>query len=237
VIQIRGPLQGEFKRDTWQAYCFPYEHNTSSEAAYLAVATPTPAPVPVPAPASEDAIYCGYAYTERGLQGDSIDLPAGDVKSVPGKPLQSYRIASNCRCYFHRNLPIPGVADVTGPTNGNLKAAYETVVCFPTKGLLTKRDEPQVLGRAVATREVSAAGFCGYAYAEHGLRGRQVSIPADNRQVHYQVFKSYIISGDCACTFASKAGAVPEHVMDVKGPQQGEISFDAENVVCKGPGF
>jgi hypothetical protein len=238
---IRGPRQGDLSKDAFQVYCFP---NGGTKRTEVDIKGPPPtkrnepqafavaAPTPVPSPANEQSTPCGWAYTETNFRGKEFPLEADRLLSSAPARFRSYFVSAACHCDFK----FPLWTTVQGPAQGNLdNADVLQVQCSANPH--AKRDAPEALGRAVPARGVPAAGFCGYAYAEHGLRGRQVSLPADNRKVHNRIFDSYIISGGCVCRFASKPGAVPGYVVDVKGPQEGELDIAAENVVCKGPGF
>ncbi|KAF2449316.1 hypothetical protein P171DRAFT_427523 [Karstenula rhodostoma CBS 690.94] len=227
-VVLKGPIQGNLDDKAFNVLCEqgggPPPSIKRGDTGDLAVA----------ASASVEPFNCGYVSAEQGQRGDSVRLPLGAYSWIPGKTLQSYRITGNCHCAFRRNVPIPGVADVTGPLTGDLKVAYETAIC--ERSFSSKRDEPQDLAATIASAPVLAkedAVQCGYAYSEHSLRGKQVSLPGDGSKVYYEIINSYVISGECLCTFASKPGAVPENVHDIKGPGQGEIYIDAASVVCR----
>lgn len=192
--EVVGPIQGNLQAAFDYVICletWPKKrdgHIKRGLGGAVDIPEPQEIAVTAPVPASEDVLYCGYAYTERGLRGNSSPPLGTDIVYPAPHPKQfeSYIISGQCSCKFDSHT-------IIGPTQGDLEKPADGVKCLGTES--RKREE----GRAVAAAEdfVAAAlaspspktPYCGYAYSGHHLRGTQISLPGDKSAVYYKFYK------------------------------------------------
>ncbi|KAJ4359653.1 uncharacterized protein N0V89_000208 [Didymosphaeria variabile] len=229
-LHIKGPGQGELPWDAWFFFCKLVGHTKRDQVEDSAVVA-SPA-----SPDHDETIYCGYAYTEKGLRGENIALQT-DMVLQKDKNFKSVIISGECLCTFHtgKDGAEGPLQKIKGPVQGDLQLESFRAYCVQDgfkKGEQAKDLGASTLAPAPAPRSDDTI-YCGYAYTAPNLRGEKYDLAAD-AVVRDNIFKSYIISGQCKCDFIPYHDDHPSET--IKGPTQGNLIKEAREVWCRQDG-
>ncbi|KAL1594562.1 hypothetical protein SLS60_010323 [Paraconiothyrium brasiliense] len=174
-----------------------------------------------PAGASPDTYYCGYVYSEHGLRGDNVPLEVNWDTHTDGQ-WRSYIMSGKCDCEFRGE----GVGNqensihIKGPGQGEF--LWDAWFFFCQFFGSTKRDQVEDVAVVASppSPDHDEATYCGYAYTEKGLRGENVALRMDLVIQNRHTFKSYIMAGECLCTFHTGKDGGEGPLENIKGPGQ-----------------